>query len=683
MRDRKAEMKKRILAALCGCLFTGSRAETTNTVTNTVPDAERIIVTATRSASDVRTVPGNPSVITAQDIADGHYTSVPEALQKKAGLFFRNYADNPSQASVDIRGFGGDNPHGKVLVLLNGRKLNRPDMATINWAQIPMQAVERIEVVRGPNSVLYGDHAVSGVINIITKDASEKPETTIQASAGSCKAFDQNLVTSGSLDGLGYVATAGHQSGDGYRDRSAYDTSSGSLRLSGDINEQLSAYAEGSVVKEQHQLPGSLTLAQVQSDRRQAVNQNDAARETSLNAITGIELIPSESLILNIDGGFSRKELEADMASFGPINGFSDNLMDTYSLSPKMTVLTPVAGMNNRLIAGADYVRDNLKIDRYNEPSRSTRQGSADIVKETFEYYIHDSLSLLEDKLLLSTGARRGASRFNVNSDAQAYPPWFVPAVAYSDSKRHSEEAYHLGLTALPAETVKVYVKADKLYRYPFTDEQANYYGYGSDAFNSTLVPEKGDSLEAGVELTPVSNLVLQASVFRTDMKDEIAFVGWPVNANINLDETTHRGVELSADYRNDLFAATVLYTWLQSEFTAGVNKGNEIPWVPRNKLDVNLAFFLTDALTLNTHMSYVGSMFQSGDNANTGANRQSEYALFDLLLEYTLPVKKCEVTVFAGGDNLFETEYNYLVSYGGYYPAPERTYKAGLSVRF
>ena len=109
-------MKKWILgAALSGSLFTGANAENTNTVT----EAERIVVTATRSASEVRTVPGNPSVVTAQDISDGHYTSVPEALEKKAGLFFRNIADNPSQASVDIRGFGGDNPHGKVLVLVN------------------------------------------------------------------------------------------------------------------------------------------------------------------------------------------------------------------------------------------------------------------------------------------------------------------------------------------------------------------------------------------------------------------------------------------------------------------------------------------------------------------------------------------------------------------------------------
>lgn len=674
-------MHKRILAAaVCGTLFTGASAETANTITETVTNATCIVVTATRTAENVRTVPSNPSVITAQDIADGRYRSVPEALQKKAGVFFRNISDNPSSAAPDIRGFGGDAPFGRVLVLLNGRKLNRPDMATINWAQIPMQAVDRIEVVRGPGSVLYGDHAVGGVINIITKDATDKPETSIQASMGSDEAYEQSLTTSGTLNGLGYVATLGHQSGDGYRDRSAYDTSSGSLRLSGQLTDILSAYTEFSVVKEKHQLPGALTAAQVQADRRQAGNPSDAAREVYASAVAGVEFIPDEELILNLDGGFSRKDLKADMPSFGPINGFSDNLINTYSLSPKLTVFRPVAGMNNRFIAGLDYVRDEMDVDRYNNRSRTDKQGSAEVSKETIEYYLHDSLSLLDDKLIFSAGARRGSSRFQINSDAKAYAPWFIPAVSYSDAKRHREEAYHLGVTALPTENFKFYAKADKTYRYPFTDEQANYYGYGSDAFNSALAPEKGNNIEAGVEVTPISNLVLQVSVFRTDMEDEIAFV-WP--SNVNLDETTHRGVELSADYHNDVFALNIFYTWLQSEFTAGANRGNEIPWVPQNKLDINLALFLTDALTLHSHISYVSSMFQSGDNGNTGANKQSDYTVIDLLLQYDLPTDKLDASVFAGIDNVFATEYNYLVSWGGYYPAPERTFKAGLRVKF
>jgi iron complex outermembrane receptor protein len=660
-------MKKWIsAAALSGCLF--ARAETTNTV----PEAELIVVTATRSISDVRDVPGNPSVITAQDISDGHYTSVPEALEKQAGLFFRNYADNPSQAGVDIRGFGGDNPHGKVLVLVNGRKLNRPDMAVINWAQIPMQAVERIEVVRGPNSVLYGDHAVGGVINIITRDGSDIPKTTLQASAGSYGAYDQNVVTSGKLDGLGYVAAAGHQSGDGYRDRSAYDTSSGSLRLSGDINEQLSAYAEASVVKEQHQLPGALSLTDVQQNRRKSNNPADEADETYYTFNIGIEALLTDELIFNLDGGLSQKDLQADMASW---SSYYDYKINSYSLSPKFTILTPVGSMDNELIIGSDLALETLDTQKFTDPNRTAIATDTRVTKQLIGGYIADTLSLT-DHLQLNAGARIEENKVGVKQKKGA--------PAYEDDIRQIENAWQTSLNWLPTDTVKLFAGVESTYRYPFIDEQASYSGFG-DYFNKDLRPETGINYETGIEVSPVSNLVLQATVFHTDMKDEIAANAFWVNEN--LDETTHRGVELHAGYKNETFALDGYYTWLQSEFTAGANNGNEIPWVPQNKLDLNLALFLTDALTFNTHMSYVGSMYPSGDNGNISAAKQSDYTIFDLLLEYTLPIKKLETKVFAGVDNVFGTEYNFLVTdYGfgsGYYPAPERTYKTGLSLTF
>jgi iron complex outermembrane receptor protein len=659
-----AEMKKWILAALCGCLFTKSLAETTNTV----PDAERIIVTATRSPESIRTVPGNPTVITSQDIADGHYTSVPEALQKKAGLFFRNYADNPSQASVDIRGFGGDNPHGKVLVLVNGRKLNRPDMAVINWAQIPMQAVERIEVVHGPNSVLYGDHAVGGVINIITRDGAEVPQTSLQASAGSYNAYDQNVVTSGKLDGLGYVATAGHQSGDGYRDRSAYDTSSGSLRLSGDINEQLSAYAEGSFVKEVHQLPGALTNLVTQS-RRQAANPDDEANEKYYSFNTGIEALLTDEFIFNLDTGISKKDLQADMASWW---SYYDYQINSYTLSPKLTLLSPLAGLDNELIIGSDLARETLNTKNFGDKARTAIVTDTDITKELIGGYITDTLSLT-DRLLLNAGARLEQNRVSVNHTGAFTTP-------YDDAVRRTETAWQTQLTWLPADTLKLFAGIKSTYRYPFVDEQAIYSGWG-DAFNKDLKPETGINYETGLEFTPISNLTFQATAFCTDMKNEIAW-DWGTGRNENLDETTHRGVELSAGYKNELFALDAYYTWLQSEFTAGATKGNDIPWVPQNKLDVNLALFLTDALTFNTHMSYVSSMYPASDNANS-EEQQSGYTLIDLLLECKLPIKTCETTVFAGIDNVFATEYNFLAYSWGYYPAPERTYRAGLSITF
>ena len=93
---------------------------------------------------------------------------------------------------------GGDSPFGKVQIQLNGRRLNRPDMASVNWFQIPLSQVERIEIVRGAGSVLYGDSAVAGVINIITRKGEGRPVFHTSAVAGSYGLHDEKAAVSGS-----------------------------------------------------------------------------------------------------------------------------------------------------------------------------------------------------------------------------------------------------------------------------------------------------------------------------------------------------------------------------------------------------------------------------------------------------------------------------------------------------
>ena len=130
---------------------------------------EEVVVTATRHEESVRKVPSNVTVITAQEISESGSTSITDLLKTRANIYVRELNGNASQVIVDLRGFGGDNPYGKTLVLLDGKRMNRPDMTSINWLQVPLQLIERVEVVRGTNTVMYGDSAVAGVINIITK----------------------------------------------------------------------------------------------------------------------------------------------------------------------------------------------------------------------------------------------------------------------------------------------------------------------------------------------------------------------------------------------------------------------------------------------------------------------------------------------------------------------------------
>jgi iron complex outermembrane receptor protein len=104
---------------------------------------EDLVVTATRDPQEIRKLPANVSVITREEIQNSGAVTLVDILERQAGIHFRSYSGNTSQAFIDLRGFG-ENAFGRTLILLDGRKLNRPDMAGINWLQVPLGIIERV-----------------------------------------------------------------------------------------------------------------------------------------------------------------------------------------------------------------------------------------------------------------------------------------------------------------------------------------------------------------------------------------------------------------------------------------------------------------------------------------------------------------------------------------------------------
>ena len=140
---------------------------------------EEVVVTATRDVEEIRKIPANVTVITKEEIEQSNAQNRVDLLRDEVGVVVRDFYGNGKTASVDIRGFGETAPL-NTLVLVDGRRVNEIDLSGVDWTQIPLDQIERIEIVRGAGSVLYGDNAVGGVINIITK----KPEKPFSARVG-------------------------------------------------------------------------------------------------------------------------------------------------------------------------------------------------------------------------------------------------------------------------------------------------------------------------------------------------------------------------------------------------------------------------------------------------------------------------------------------------------------------
>jgi iron complex outermembrane receptor protein len=173
-----------------------------------VPYEERV-VTASRRAQSSLEAPNATTVITSEDIRLSGATSLPELLRRVPGAEVMMLGTG--SANLSLRGFN-QRVANKVLVLVDGRTEYQDFLGMTLWSSIPVELedIERIEVIRGPGSALYGANAMLGVVNIITRAPGSGPRARFQAHAGNGNAAGGSFVSHGGADGLRYRASAAY-----------------------------------------------------------------------------------------------------------------------------------------------------------------------------------------------------------------------------------------------------------------------------------------------------------------------------------------------------------------------------------------------------------------------------------------------------------------------------------------
>jgi iron complex outermembrane receptor protein len=665
--DRSQTMKKYILLASTLLAATAAPAAP---ATNT---AEEIVITASRAGRAAAEMPQNVSIITAKDIEKSGAANVVDALKSAGGIEFRSTSGNSAQAEVALRGFG-ENSFGRVLVLLDGQRLNRPDMAGINWLQIPLANVERIEVLRGGQSALYGDNATAGVINIVTRKGTAEPVTAVGVDAGRYGALNLRAGTQGNAGGVSYAANVERDEITGYRDRSAYRAwgAGGSLGLEKKEVAGLTLGAAYNVIV--FQLPGYLTKQQMEDNPRQSVFPNDDAHTATLNLNLGVKAEHVAGGRFEVSGVYGRQDLQSNLASW---QSWSDVTINSFGLMPKWLAEGELAGHRNLFLVGVDFDFDRLSINRYADDARTLGALNGAVEKRVIGVYGRDEFELV-DKLTLGIGARAEQARVSANISP-------VMGGGFDDAKTHQANVAEGSLLYQLDPRSKLFARAGMVYRFPFVDEQVSYIGYGTDAFNANLDPEHGANYEAGAELALGKDLTLAATAFLLNMHDEIAFNAVTLQ-NENLDATRHAGLETALTYQPcPAFRLNAAYTFTSARFTGGANDGNDVPLVPRHHLagggDVSLPLDLAAGAQVN----WISQQYLGGDYANVGPQLDA-YATLDLLLRWT-PSAWPSLQIFGGLDNVTDEQYASVAYRGmmadGYYPSPGRTWKAGASYKF
>jgi len=247
-------MNKRLLAlapmvALLPTLAVASEEETPATV------MDEVVVTATKTTETRRKIVNAVVIKDSYDIEESPASSLGEVLANEPGLDWRTYGNyGGATETIKIRGMSAD----ATLILVDGVVINSPSLGTADVGQIPLNLIERVEVVKGPGSLLYGSGAMGGTINIITKSPQrDRFDARVEAGYGTEHTYRLAAENGGFIIGdLGYYLTLNRKETDGFRDNSDLTHNDATLKLLLDKGKQFQAILDAGLIDREYGLPG-------------------------------------------------------------------------------------------------------------------------------------------------------------------------------------------------------------------------------------------------------------------------------------------------------------------------------------------------------------------------------------------------------------------------------------------
>jgi iron complex outermembrane receptor protein len=624
---------------------------------------EGVVVTATRDAEEIRKVPANVTVITQEGIAQSNAQSVVDLLKDQMDVVVRDFYGNGKTASVDIRGFG-ETGNLNVLVLVDGRRVNDIDLSGVDWTQIPKDQVERIEIVRGSGSVLYGDNAVGGVINIITKRPGKPFTAQAEGVAGSYGYYKGTASVGGTWGPLSAILSANYQDTNGYRENGFLRAKDFGGKIIYDLNENISFNLNGSFHQDDEGLPGGLPKTIYEADRRATLAPNDNAKTDDWYLALGTRAKFGDLGRFEMNLSYRSREIDDHFQSFL----FKDhrNLI-TWAVTPRYILEKPIGTFPNKVIFGLDFYSSDSNV--FSQSAFGSNR--VEVTKQSTGLYLLDELSLLSN-LILSLGFREEWATYDLFQD--------VPRV--KDKTRENEPAWNVGLNYLFDKKSSVYLSAKRSFRFPVTDELIQFFPVFE--VNPGMKPQIGYQYEAGVRHAFTDWIEANLTLFWIETQDEI-FFNPATFTNENFPKTRRQGIEVGAKARPfQWLSLWGNYSYINPTLQQQPYSGNTIPGVPKNKGSVGADFQLWNALSFNARATFVGSRYLISDWANR-VDKLDGYYTIDAKLSYSWKGLKA----FVGVNNLTNQKYaEWAVTNGTgtsqlFYASPERNFIGGISYTF
>ena len=609
---------------------------------------DRVIVSVTRSETSVEKAGGNSvTVIDEQEIETSKAATAKEILDTVPGITATSSGGPGTKTSVFMRGADSKN----TLIMIDGIMVNDPSSANrdANLSDINADNIERIEVIRGAMSVMYGSNATAGVINIITKKGKEKPSFTASAETGSYGTYKAAAGASGATDRLDYSVSASRTDIDGF---SIADDDNDDIPHDGNTDEE------------------------------------DGYENTTLSGKGGMKLTDN----FRVSGVVRCIDSEAELDDTHYPYGYSgDNFTTGWpSSTPNPSGPTDKRIESERIFGkitaensfGKDFFKSNLSY-RYSNHDRKAFNNDGtenyDYDGTLDQYSWHGDLTF--DTHTLTVGADHMDESMESKSsgiedeDAYTRSVWLqdqlfigdsaviIAGVRYDDHEKFGGKTTYRLAPSYTFERYDTTIKASfgTGFRSPSLFELYSSYG------NTALDPEESTGWDAGVEKGFMGNeYTIGVTYFETDYEDKIE---WTMTDPMTFDgeyqnlsgKTETSGVESFVKWTpSDTLSCRLDYTYTETKDP----EGKRLVRRPYHKVNLHTRYRFLEKGVVNVSASWVDDRKASEyafDKNGDAVDTLDDYFLVNLAASWDF---NRHVELYARIDNLLDEFYEEAFSY-------------------
>jgi len=593
---------------------------------------DKIVVTPSRTGESAADVSRQVDVITSKEIGDSGAQDLAEVLTGLTSVNISNYGGPGASKNIRMRG----STAAQVLVLLDGRPINNPRDGEVNLSDIPLDNIDKVEVMHGPGSSLYGSSAMGGVVNIITKNPPKKGEKAeLYSSFGTARTYFERMLHGARISKFGYLLSGEYQSSEGFRDNAEFNAKDCNLKLEYELNGENNINLNSGFYKSKVGSPYKINTPDLDDKQRTLKRFFDFDWSFKPDAQT--------DFAAKIYQNYDRLEF---------IENSSDYTKDIHTTTVRGFDLQFGKRMleSYRLVCGFNYIKN------INDSTSSAKHKY-----NVRAAYLENRLDLFDKKLGLNFGARLDDYS---NFGTEINPNFGLLYKVNNDIKLHG-----LISRSFRAPTF------NDLY-WPRRDYYYGGFWVGGEEGNSNLKPEKGITGELGADIRINkyfgSGLTYYHSTYKQliQWSDDGSGLWQPENVSSAIID----GIEFENKvYFSDNLEWDIEYTFLR----AIDDKAHKyLIYQPKHKIDSSLKYKDHNGLTVEIRGQFTDKRYHTIDDPFYSTIKVKRFFILGLNISKKF---KPGVTCFASIDNLLNRKYQVIRDY----PMPGTSFNGGLKLEF